>query len=317
MNDIRRLAVFLKPYRRDAILAPLLMVLEVAMDLLQPAMMKRIIDVGIATGNVPVVLRSGGLMVLFALLGAVGGVGCTFFAVRAAMHYGADLRSALYRKIQTFSFGNLDRLGVGHLVTRLTSDVTQVQDAVLADPRILVLDEATSSVDTRTEIHIQEALLRLMEGRTSFVIAHRLSTIRGADVILVIRDGEIVERGTHEELLAAQGFYYGLYMSQFAGAANTDDGTRMNADERENHKLPLFGTMGAIFVQSGLLIGDVSQRRDPRGHLSPDERGIPSDHQGPKEPFITPVSGSTISVIDASVTSCPGRIPHHPTISGQ
>ncbi len=89
--------------------------------------------------------------------------------------------------------------------------------AILADPRILVLDEATSSVDTRTEVQIQEALLRLMEGRTSFVIAHRLSTIREADRILVIRDGEIVEQGTHEALLARQGFYYQLYMSQFKG----------------------------------------------------------------------------------------------------
>jgi ATP-binding cassette subfamily B protein len=89
--------------------------------------------------------------------------------------------------------------------------------AVLADPAILILDEATSSVDTRTEVHIQEALLRLMEGRTSFVIAHRLSTIRNADKILVINDGEIIERGTHEELLAQHGFYYNLYMSQFKG----------------------------------------------------------------------------------------------------
>jgi ATP-binding cassette subfamily B multidrug efflux pump len=89
--------------------------------------------------------------------------------------------------------------------------------AVLADPAILVLDEATSSVDTRTEIHIQEALLRLMEGRTSFVIAHRLSTVRNADEILVINDGEIIERGTHEELLAQRGFYHNLYMSQFKG----------------------------------------------------------------------------------------------------
>jgi len=89
--------------------------------------------------------------------------------------------------------------------------------AVLADPSILILDEATSSVDTRTEVHIQEALLRLMEGRTSFVIAHRLSTVRNADKILVINDGEIVERGTHEELLAQRGFYHNLYMSQFKG----------------------------------------------------------------------------------------------------
>ncbi|MFZ5915701.1 MAG: ABC transporter ATP-binding protein [Chloroflexota bacterium] len=90
--------------------------------------------------------------------------------------------------------------------------------AVLADPRILILDEATSSVDTRTEIHIQEALLKLMQGRTSFVIAHRLSTIRNADQVLVIDDGRIVERGTHESLLAARGFYYQLYVSQFARA---------------------------------------------------------------------------------------------------
>ncbi len=89
--------------------------------------------------------------------------------------------------------------------------------AVLADPGILILDEATSSVDTRTEKHIQEAMLRLMEGRTSFVIAHRLSTIREADHILVIDDGEIIERGTHEELLAQRGFYHHLYMSQFKG----------------------------------------------------------------------------------------------------
>ena len=89
--------------------------------------------------------------------------------------------------------------------------------AVLADPAILILDEATSSVDTRTEVHIQEALLRLMEGRTSFVIAHRLSTVRNADKILVINDGEIIERGTHEELLAQRGFYHNLYMSQFKG----------------------------------------------------------------------------------------------------
>ena len=87
--------------------------------------------------------------------------------------------------------------------------------AILADPRILILDEATSSVDTRTEQHIQEAMLRLMTGRTSFVIAHRLSTIRNADQILVVNHGEIIERGTHTELLAQRGFYHHLYTSQF------------------------------------------------------------------------------------------------------
>jgi ATP-binding cassette subfamily B multidrug efflux pump len=87
--------------------------------------------------------------------------------------------------------------------------------AVLANPRILVLDEATSSVDTRTELLIQQALRELLQGRTSFVIAHRLSTIRNADQVLYIHDGRIVERGTHQELLARQGAYYELYVSQF------------------------------------------------------------------------------------------------------
>jgi len=91
--------------------------------------------------------------------------------------------------------------------------------AILADPAILILDEATSSVDTRTEARIQKSLLKLMDGRTSFVIAHRLSTIRDADVVVVIDDGRIVEQGTHDELLAKQGFYHHLYMSQFKGQA--------------------------------------------------------------------------------------------------
>jgi ATP-binding cassette subfamily B protein len=91
--------------------------------------------------------------------------------------------------------------------------------AILADPAILILDEATSSVDTRTEARLQKSLLRLMQGRTSFVIAHRLSTIRDADNVVVIRDGEIVEQGTHRQLLERRGFYHHLYMSQFKGEA--------------------------------------------------------------------------------------------------
>lgn len=87
--------------------------------------------------------------------------------------------------------------------------------AILADPAILILDEATSSVDTRTELHIQNAMLTLMKGRTSFVIAHRLSTIKDADMILVINGGEIIERGTHHQLLEKKGFYHNLYNSQF------------------------------------------------------------------------------------------------------
>ena len=122
--------------------------------------------------------------------------------------------------------GFIRRLPQGY-ETRLTergSNISQGQRqllsiarAIVADPAILILDEATSSVDTRTEVQIQEALLRLMKGRTSFVIAHRLSTIRKADRILVINGGRIIEQGTHRELLDQGGFYSNLYMSQFKG----------------------------------------------------------------------------------------------------
>lgn len=95
--------------------------------------------------------------------------------------------------------------------------------AVLADPAVLILDEATSNVDTRTELLIQKAMTELMQGRTSFVIAHRLSTIRGADLILVMNQGSVIEKGTHTELLARGGFYAELYNSQFSGAKLTNE----------------------------------------------------------------------------------------------
>jgi ATP-binding cassette subfamily B protein len=97
--------------------------------------------------------------------------------------------------------------------------------AALADPRILILDEATSSVDTRTERLIQRAFDYLLAGRTSFVIAHRLSTIRNADLVLMVQDGQITERGTHDQLLALRGAYYDLYMSQFSQATTGEPTT--------------------------------------------------------------------------------------------
>ena len=87
---------------------------------------------------------------------------------------------------------------------------------MLCLPPMLILDEATSSIDTRTEVQIQEAFDRLMQGRTSFIVAHRLSTIRSADLILVMKDGKVIEQGTHDALMHAGGFYKDLYNSQFA-----------------------------------------------------------------------------------------------------
>lgn len=111
-----------------------------------------------------------------------------------------------YDTVLTAEGGNLSQ-GQRQLLT--------IARAILANPSVLILDEATSSIDTRTEMHIQEAMKQLMKGRTSFVIAHRLSTIREADLILVINGGEIIERGTHDELVKQKGFYYELYTSQF------------------------------------------------------------------------------------------------------
>jgi len=119
--------------------------------------------------------------------------------------------------------------GYDTVLTEDASNISQGQKqlltiarAFLADPKILILDEATSSVDTRTEMLIQKAMAKLRKGRTSFVIAHRLSTIRDADTILVMNQGRIVEQGNHEELIAARGFYYDLYMSQFLSPVSAE-----------------------------------------------------------------------------------------------
>ncbi len=110
----------------------------------------------------------------------------------------------------------------GDLLSTGEKQLLSFARAILADPRIFVLDEATSSIDTVTEKLIQDAIEHLMEGRTSFVIAHRLSTIRQADVILVVHDGKIIEQGTHPELIAKKGAYYNLYTRQFQEEAAAD-----------------------------------------------------------------------------------------------
>jgi ATP-binding cassette subfamily B protein len=138
MKNSLKLFRFLKPYWHWAVLAPLLMVLEVAMDLMQPRMVQRIVDEGIAQRDMNFVINTGLLMIGLALIGAVGGVGCTVFAMLASQGYGADLRSSLFRKVQSLSFGNLDHLETGRLITRLTNDVNQVQLMIEMLLRIMV-----------------------------------------------------------------------------------------------------------------------------------------------------------------------------------
>jgi ATP-binding cassette subfamily B multidrug efflux pump len=137
-NSSYKLAKFLRPYWKKIIIGPLLMVLEVAMDLAQPRMIQRIVDVGIAQLDLSVVINTGLIMVGLALVGAFGGSGNTVYAVRVSQGFGADLRSSLFRKVQSLSFGNLDRLDTGQLITRLTNDVTQIQEVILIALRILV-----------------------------------------------------------------------------------------------------------------------------------------------------------------------------------
>lgn len=138
MQSALKLMKFLRPYWRWALLAPLLMCVEVAMDLLQPRMIERIVDEGIATLNLPLVLQTGALMIGLAVIGACGGMSNGFFAVKAVQAFGADLREALFRQVQSLSFANLDALETGQLITRLTNDVTQVQQAVQTLLRILI-----------------------------------------------------------------------------------------------------------------------------------------------------------------------------------
>lgn len=126
----------------------------------------------------------------------------------------------VHRFVQTLPGGyNMELNEEASNVSQGQKQLLTIARAILADPKILILDEATSSVDTRTEVRIQKAMDNLMKGRTSFVIAHRLSTIRDADLILVMKDGDIIEMGRHEELLAQNGFYAELYNSQFERSA--------------------------------------------------------------------------------------------------
>ncbi|MFL7871107.1 MAG: ABC transporter ATP-binding protein [Anaerolineales bacterium] len=138
MNAAVKLAKYLKPYWLWAVLAPLLMMIEVAMDLMQPRMIQRIVDEGIAQYNMDIIIQTALIMIGLALFGAVGGIGCTIFSVLASQGFGTDLRGELFRKVQSLSFGNLDELETGGIITRLTNDVVQVQEMVAMLLRIMV-----------------------------------------------------------------------------------------------------------------------------------------------------------------------------------
>jgi len=135
------------------------------------------------------------------------------------MYYAAEMSNSAYF-IQRLPEGYSTFLKqAGANLSQGQRQLLAIARAVLADPKILILDEATSSVDTRTEKNIQDAMVKLMKNRTSLIIAHRLSTIRDADMIVVMDKGRVVETGNHEELLEKKGKYYSLYMTQFAGNA--------------------------------------------------------------------------------------------------
>ena len=135
---LKKLFKYLKPYMLPTLIAPLFMLLEVAMDLLQPTLMSRIIDVGVQNGDKGYIVRMCAVMCLCALAGIVGGAGNMYFSTRAGYGFARDLRSAVYRKIQSFSFANIDQFKTGSLVTRTTNDVTQIQNAFTSCIRMLV-----------------------------------------------------------------------------------------------------------------------------------------------------------------------------------
>ena len=135
---MKKLLAYLKPYWKLAVLGPLAMFVEVACDLMQPNLMSQIVDEGIKTGNLDFVIKTGLHMVLIAIIGIAGGIGCSFFAGIVSQSFGADLREDLYRRVENFSFKNIDKFTTGSLITRLTNDVVQLQTAVLVMMRMMV-----------------------------------------------------------------------------------------------------------------------------------------------------------------------------------
>ncbi|MEO2215035.1 ABC transporter ATP-binding protein [Paenibacillus amylolyticus] len=163
---------FLTPYKSAAIIAPLLMVLEVTMDLLQPKLMSSIVDDGVLAGNLPHIVTTGLIMLLVALIGWVGGAGCTLYSSKAAVGYGTDLRQELFDHIQTFSFRNLDTFQEGSLITRLTSDITQMQTFVQMLLRMFIRSPMLiiGSIIMAFTISVKLALILILTVPVLFII---------------------------------------------------------------------------------------------------------------------------------------------------
>ncbi|WP_338591527.1 ABC transporter ATP-binding protein [Paenibacillus sp. Y5S-9] len=163
---------FLTPYKSAAIVAPLLMVLEVTMDLLQPKLMSSIVDDGVLAGNLPHIVTTGLIMLLVALIGWVGGAGCTLYSSKAAVGYGTDLRQELFDHIQTFSFRNLDTFQEGSLITRLTSDITQMQTFVQMLLRMFIRSPMLiiGSIIMAFTISVKLALILILTVPVLFII---------------------------------------------------------------------------------------------------------------------------------------------------
>ncbi|MGO4730991.1 ABC transporter ATP-binding protein [Paenibacillus sp. 2KB_22] len=163
---------FLTPYKSAAIIAPLLMVLEVTMDLLQPKLMSSIVDDGVLAGNLSHILTTGLIMLLVALIGWVGGAGCTLYSSKAAVGYGTDLRQELFDHIQTFSFRNLDTFQEGSLITRLTSDITQMQTFVQMLLRMFIRSPMLiiGSIIMAFTISVKLALILILTVPVLFII---------------------------------------------------------------------------------------------------------------------------------------------------
>lgn len=179
----------MKPYWLPALLAPLLMALEVAMDLAQPRLLQTVVDAGIARHDLPLVYRTGLVMIGAAVVGLFGGAGCSYYAVIAGLRFGTDVRGAVFRQIQKLSFSNLDRLQTGRLITRLTNDVDQVQEAALMFMRILVRAPLTV-IGSFVMAILTDARLSLLIVAISplLLITFTITSRKGHQLFLVVQD---------------------------------------------------------------------------------------------------------------------------------